>query len=179
MRSFWKSLDRLSRIRCSHRRGPGSIPVVGIVSFFGKFHFIRREGLAIHLAFVNVWSLLDHGSPEHVHLVIFGDQILAQLHDYQFMEVSQWLSFDRLSNYQRVFYAPYVKKFRVKPPNNNMRNIIYSLHHDLPRGLVVWIRCSHRRGLGSIPGVGIASFFGKFRFIRRGGLAIRLGFVNM
>ena len=32
-------------------------------------------------------------------------------------------------------------------------------HHDVPRGLVVRIRRSHRRGLGSIPGVGIESLF--------------------
>ena len=31
------------------------------------------------------------------------------------------------------------------------------MRHDLPRGLVVRIRRSHRRGPGSIPGVGIVS----------------------
>ena len=52
---------------------------------------------------------------------------------------------------------PYVKKFRVEPYSNNI-HIIFRLHHDLPRGLVVRIRRSHRRGPDSIPGVGIVSF---------------------
>ena len=60
---------------------------------------------------------------------------------------------------------PYVKKFRVEPPINNIRHIIFRLRYDLPRGLVVRIRRSHRRGPGSIPGVGIALFFGKSLFI--------------
>ena len=76
------------RIRRSHRRGPGSIPGVGNASFFEKSHFIRLGGLAIHLGVKNMWTLLVHGSRDHVHFVIFVDQILAQLHDFQFMEVS-------------------------------------------------------------------------------------------
>ena len=56
---------------------------------------------------------------------------------------------------------PHVKKFRVEPPINNIRNIILRLHHGLPRGLVVRIRRSHRRGPGSIHCGGIVSFFGK------------------
>ena len=77
------------RIRRSHRRGPGSIPGVGIVSCFGKSHFICGVGSSIRLGFVNMWSLLDHRSRKYVYFAIFVDQILAQLHDFQFMAASQ------------------------------------------------------------------------------------------
>ena len=78
------------RIRRSHRRGQGSIPGVGIVSCFGKSHFICGVGLSIRLGFVNMWSLLDHGSRKYVYFAIFVDQILAHTgSDFQFMEVSQ------------------------------------------------------------------------------------------
>ena len=69
------------------------------------------------------------------------------------------VSLDRSSSYHRVFCMPCVKKFRVEPSNNNIRHIIFMLHYHLPRGLVVRIRRSHRRGPGSIPGVGIVSLF--------------------
>ena len=42
---------------------------------------------------------------------------------------------------------------------NNIRHIFFRMLYELPRGLVVRIRRSHRRGPGSIPGVGIVSFF--------------------
>ena len=117
-----------------------------------------------------------------MHLVIFVEQIQAQLHDFEFKGVSQCdgylkqdfkmlivgnfcRSLDRLSNYQRVFCMPDMKKFRVEPPNNNITHIILKLRHGLPRSLVVRIRRSHRRGPGSIPGVGIVSIFGKSLFI--------------
>ena len=48
----------------------------------------------------------------------------------------------------------------VEPPSNNIAHITFSVRLDLPRGLVVRIRCSLRRGPDSIPGVGIVSFFG-------------------
>lgn len=51
---------------------------------------------------------------------------------------------------------------RVEPPSNNIAHIIFSVRRDLPRGLVVRNRCSHRRGPDSIPGVGVVSFFGMF-----------------
>ena len=89
--SIYHDLPRglVVRIRRSHRRGPGSIPGVGIVSCFGKSNFIRLVGSSIRLGFVNMWTLLDLRSRENVHLVIFVDQILAQLHAYQLTEVSQ------------------------------------------------------------------------------------------
>ena len=76
------------RIWRSHRRGPGSIPGVGIVPFFWKISFYPFGGLAIQLGFVNMWTFLVNESWEHVHFVIFVDQMLAQLHELQFMEVS-------------------------------------------------------------------------------------------
>ena len=42
---------------------------------------------------------------------------------------------------------------------------------DVPRGLVVRIRRSHRRGPGSIPGVGIGLFFFLFLFLKYSPLA--------
>ena len=48
----------------------------------------------------------------------------------------------------------------MEPPSNNITHIIFSVRRDLPRGLVVRIRCSHSRGPDSIPGLGIVSFFG-------------------
>ena len=48
---------------------------------------------------------------------------------------------------------------------NNITHIFFRMHYDFPRGLVVRIRRSHRRGPGSIPGVGIVSLFGESFFV--------------
>ena len=48
---------------------------------------------------------------------------------------------------------------RVEPPSYNILHIIIGKNFVVPRGLVVRIRCSHRRGSDSIPGVGIVPFF--------------------
>ena len=53
----------------------------------------------------------------------------------------------------------------VELGSNNIRHSIFRLRHDLPRGLVVRIRRSHRRGPGSIPGVGSVLLFGKIPFV--------------
>ena len=47
----------------------------------------------------------------------------------------------------------------TRPFKCNTRQMILFRSHQIPRGLVVRIRRSHRRGPGSIPGVGMLSFF--------------------
>ena len=56
---------------------------------------------------------------------------------------------------------PILTEVTLEQPINIISPSIFIAYHDLPRGLVVRIRRSHRRGSGSIPGVGIASLFGK------------------
>ena len=62
---------------------------------------------------------------------------------------------------------------------NNITHIFFRMCYDLPRGLVVRIRRSHRRGPGSIPGVGIVLLFGESFFCLLMGLTSHQGSVEM
>ena len=68
-------------------------------------------------------------------------------------------------NFQNPFTRLRNWLFTCKISSNNIRHVIFSMRHDLRCGLVVRIRRSHRRGPGSIPGVGIVSLFGESLFI--------------
>ena len=46
----------------------------------------------------------------------------------------------------------------MEPPSYNILDIIIGKNFIVPRGLVVRIRRSHRRGSDSIPGAGIVPF---------------------
>ena len=72
-----------------------------------------------------------------------------------YIQLNFWDPFTRLSN----------RHFTCKPSSNNIGHIIFSMRRYLSRNLVVRIRRSHRRGPGSIPGVGIVLFFGESLFI--------------
>ena len=69
-------------------------------------------------------------------------------------------SLDRFKSPEGILH-PILTEVTLEQPINNISPSIFIAYHDLPRGLVVRIRRSHRRGPGSIPGVGIASLFGK------------------
>ena len=72
-------------------------------------------------------------------------------------------SLSRMFYIQLYIQDPFTKLrnwlFTCKISSNNIRHVIFGICHDVPRGLVVRIRRSHHRGPGSIPGVGMISFF--------------------